>query len=96
MHSWKYDRHKNALQSVCDRFTRLFRRLPHHRDGLQSEVIAAVKSTLALDRDDPTKPDAITALRKQTNDWVAKYRRDASFAGRPSYGYAKECMLSET
>lgn len=54
-------------------------------DG-QSEVISAVKTTLALDRDDPTKADAITALRKQTNDWVAKYRRDASFAGRPSYG----------
>lgn len=52
----------------------------------QSEVIAAVKTTLALDRDDPSKPTAITALRKQTNDWVAKYRRDASFAGRPSYG----------
>jgi hypothetical protein len=52
----------------------------------QTEVISAVKTTLALDRDDPTKADAITALRKQTNDWVAKYRRDASFAGRPSYG----------
>eukprot|EP00884_Botryococcus_braunii_P014342 jgi/Botrbrau1/22909/Bobra.0065s0061.2 len=51
-----------------------------------NEVISAVKTTLALDRDDPTKADAINALRKQTNDWVAKYRRDASFAGRPSYG----------
>jgi hypothetical protein len=28
----------------------------------------------------------VAALRKHTHDWVAKYRRDTSFAGRPSYG----------
>ena len=27
-------------------------------------------------------------VRKATNNWVAKYRRDNKFGGRPSYGWA--------
>ncbi|KAK9814214.1 hypothetical protein WJX72_002368 [[Myrmecia] bisecta] len=51
-----------------------------------SKVLEAVKATLDLPKGDPGKEDAVNAVRKQTNDWVAKYRRDGSKSGRPSYG----------
>ena len=34
----------------------------------------------------PPPPSSLPQVRKATNNWVAKYRRDASFSGKPSYG----------
>ncbi|KAK9846515.1 hypothetical protein WJX81_005765 [Elliptochloris bilobata] len=51
-----------------------------------SSVLKAVSSAISLGKDEPGKEDVISSVRKQTNEWVAKYRRDNSFAGRPSYG----------
>ncbi|CAM6088331.1 unnamed protein product [Calypogeia fissa] len=48
-------------------------------------VIQRIKSTLALEKTDPTKADAVATLRQSSNDWVAKYRREKSIAGRPSF-----------
>ena len=39
-----------------------------------------------LERDAPGREDTVTSVRKEINDWVAKYRRDTTFSGRPSYG----------
>lgn len=33
-------------------------------------------------------------MRKEINDWVARYRRDATFSGRPSYGNTYRCVGS--
>lgn len=48
-------------------------------------VIERVKSTLALEKSDPSKADAVANLRQTSNDWVAKYRREKGVAGRPSF-----------
>uniref|UniRef100_A0A383VNB5 Photosystem II Psb27 protein n=1 Tax=Tetradesmus obliquus TaxID=3088 RepID=A0A383VNB5_TETOB len=48
-------------------------------------ILAKVNTVLALDKDDPAKEDSVKALRKDINSWVAKYRRDDKFSGRPSY-----------
>jgi hypothetical protein len=88
-----------SMPSLCETFASFFKFWPCVSYGsrlsasntlpwfAQQGVITQVKNTLALERDDPAKVDSVAALRKQTNDWVAKYRRDTSFAGRPSYGY---------
>lgn len=34
----------------------------------------------------PGPPLPSWQVRKEINDWVARYRRDATFSGRPSYG----------
>ena len=52
----------------------------------QSSVLKAVSSAISLAKDEPGKEEVISSVRKQTNEWVAKYRRDSTFAGRPSYG----------
>ncbi|XP_002961797.2 photosystem II repair protein PSB27-H1, chloroplastic [Selaginella moellendorffii] len=48
-------------------------------------VIAKVKETLALEKTDPAKPNAVASLRQSSNSWVAKYRREKSVAGKPSF-----------
>ena len=53
---------------------------------LQANILKDVGAALSLDKGDPTKEDAMNNVRKETNAWVAKYRRDNKFAGRPSYG----------
>jgi hypothetical protein len=53
-------------------------------------VLKAVGSAISLGKDDPGKEDVVNTVRKQTNAWVAKYRRDSTFAGRPSYGCAPQ------
>lgn len=50
------------------------------------KILAKVNTVLALDKDDPAKEDSVKGLRKDINSWVAKYRRDTKFSGRPSYG----------
>ena len=41
---------------------------------------------VTLDKDAPNREERIADVRKQINTWVAKYRRNEQFAGRPSYG----------
>ena len=53
----------------------------------QSSVLKAVSSAISIGKDEPGKEEVISTVRKQTNEWVAKYRRDSTFAGRPSYGF---------
>lgn len=48
-------------------------------------IIEEVRTTLALPRDDESKGPAVEQLRKDTNQWVASYRRDQSYSGRISY-----------
>mmetsp|Transcript_28069 Transcript_28069/g.72184 ORF Transcript_28069/g.72184 Transcript_28069/m.72184 type:complete len:183 (-) Transcript_28069:138-686(-) len=50
------------------------------------EMIDKTNALLALPRTDPAKKDAVAEVRELTNVWVAKYRRDDRFAGKPSYG----------
>mmetsp|Transcript_61942 Transcript_61942/g.110363 ORF Transcript_61942/g.110363 Transcript_61942/m.110363 type:complete len:167 (-) Transcript_61942:697-1197(-) len=50
------------------------------------KVVGEIKKVLVLEKDDPTKPEAVAALRKEMNGWVAKYRRDTRFSGKASYG----------
>lgn len=52
-----------------------------------TKAIEAIKNTIYLARDDPTRDDQIKKLKKVANNWVATYRRDPSVSGRPSYGY---------
>ena len=57
-------------------------------------MLKAVSSAISLGKDEPGKEEVINSVRKQTNEWVAKYRRDSSFAGRPSYGCApSQCCI---
>ncbi|KAI8465021.1 MAG: photosystem II Pbs27 [Monoraphidium minutum] len=51
-----------------------------------SEVLALVSSAIALDKDAPDRDERVAEIRKGINGWVAKYRRNDKFAGRPSYG----------
>lgn len=48
-------------------------------------VIDQVRGTLSLDKNDPSKPDAVQSLKKASNAWVAKYRREKQVAGKPSF-----------
>lgn len=50
-----------------------------------SKVITDALAAVALAKDAPNREDALKAVRAQTNDWVARYRRDGKFAGRPSF-----------
>lgn len=52
----------------------------------QSAILDKVKVTLALDKDDPAKEDSVKGLRKDINNWVAKYRREPKVSGKPSFG----------
>merc|ERR1712205_35671 len=50
-------------------------------------LINEILTTITLAKDDESRPEAIKHLKGSSNDWVAKYRRDNSVSGRPSYGY---------
>mmetsp|Transcript_44211 Transcript_44211/g.84520 ORF Transcript_44211/g.84520 Transcript_44211/m.84520 type:complete len:184 (+) Transcript_44211:95-646(+) len=52
-----------------------------------NELIDQILTTIALPRDAENRPDAIKSVKAASNEWVAKYRRDDKFSGRPSYGY---------
>jgi photosystem II Psb27 protein len=41
---------------------------------------------VTLEPDNPDRTAAVAAIRAATNAWVAKYRRDNQFSGKPSYG----------
>ena len=53
---------------------------------LQTAVIAAVRAAVTLEPSSPERAAAVAAIRTATNAWVAKYRRDNAFSGKPSYG----------
>jgi photosystem II Psb27 protein len=50
------------------------------------DVITNVRSAALLERNAPNREETMNEVRKEINDWVARYRRDTSFSGRPSYG----------
>ncbi|CAI9089467.1 OLC1v1024047C1 [Oldenlandia corymbosa var. corymbosa] len=50
-----------------------------------SDVINKVRSTINLDRNDPNVATAVAELRETSNFWVAKYRKEKSLLGRPSF-----------
>lgn len=49
------------------------------------EVITKVRTTITKDKNDPDVADAVAELRTTSNSWVAKYRREKSLLGRPSF-----------
>ena len=49
-------------------------------------MLGKVEGVLSLGKDDPARDEAVKSLRTDINAWVATYRRDPTFAGRPSYG----------
>ncbi|KAL6902029.1 hypothetical protein ACP4OV_004905 [Aristida adscensionis] len=49
------------------------------------EVIGKVRSTISMDKSDPSVADKVAELRELSNSWVAKYRREKSLLGRPSF-----------
>lgn len=49
------------------------------------EVIVKVRSTIALDKNDPNVATAVAELRETSNSWVAKYRREKALLGRSSF-----------
>eukprot|EP00887_Chlorella_sp_A99_P007310 scaffold2.g7310.t1 len=51
-----------------------------------SKVIADVLEGATLERDAPDREPRLRATRDEMNRWVAKYRRDQAFSGRPSFG----------
>ncbi|KAH7282848.1 hypothetical protein KP509_35G049900 [Ceratopteris richardii] len=55
-----------------------------YKEDTQS-VIVLVRNTLGLEKTDPSRGEAVKALRQSSNKWVAKYRREKRFAGKPSY-----------
>lgn len=48
-------------------------------------ILAEVNGALGMERDDPSRDDKVNQIRKDINSWVAKYRRDDKFSGRPSF-----------
>ncbi|CAO2840765.1 unnamed protein product [Amaranthus hypochondriacus] len=49
------------------------------------EVISKVRTTLTKNKTDPDVADAVADLRATSNSWVAKYRREKSLLGKPSF-----------
>ncbi|KAI6672921.1 hypothetical protein NL676_000827 [Syzygium grande] len=49
------------------------------------EVISKVRSTIGMDKNDPSVANAVANLRETSNSWVAKYRREKALLGRPSF-----------
>ncbi|XP_038714394.1 photosystem II repair protein PSB27-H1, chloroplastic-like [Tripterygium wilfordii] len=49
------------------------------------QVINKVRTTITLDKNDPSVPSAVAELRESSNTWVAKYRREKALLGRASF-----------
>ena len=54
--------------------------------GRQTEVLGVLKQTLALTNESTDADVVVESVRNESNKWVAKYRRQSNFNGRPSYG----------
>lgn len=51
----------------------------------QGEVLASARGAIDLAKDDPDRDEKIKGVRGEINNWVARYRRDETFSGRPSF-----------
>ena len=49
-------------------------------------MIDTLKVTLDMTAETSDKEGVVDAMRQDSNAWVAKYRRQRDFGGRPSYG----------
>ncbi|KAL2493828.1 Photosystem II repair protein PSB27-H1 [Forsythia ovata] len=49
------------------------------------DVINKVRTTITMDKNDPTIDSAVANLRETSNYWVAKYRREKALLGRASF-----------
>lgn len=56
-----------------------------HKHIVQTTVLQLVTDAVGLEKDAPNRDEKIAEVRQGINTWVAKYRRDDTFAGRPSY-----------
>jgi hypothetical protein len=45
----------------------------------------AARGAIDLAKDDPDRDEKIKEVRGQINNWVARYRRNETFSGRPSF-----------
>ena len=52
---------------------------------LQSMLLDKVKNGLELPKDASNREEVFQDIKDKTTKWVAKYRREGSFQGRPSY-----------
>ncbi|CAN8295754.1 unnamed protein product [Cochlearia groenlandica] len=50
-----------------------------------SKVISKVRTTLSMERTDPSVADAVAELREESNSWVAKYRKEKALLGKTSF-----------
>ena len=51
-----------------------------------TQVLEVLKATVELTSDSTNKETVVDSARTESNKWVAKYRRQSNFQGRPSYG----------
>jgi len=51
-----------------------------------TQVLEILKATVELTSDSTNKEAVVDSVRTESNKWVAKYRRQSNFQGRPSYG----------
>lgn len=53
---------------------------------MQTQVLGALKATLDLTSESADAERIVDSVRTESNKWVAKYRRQSNYQGRPSYG----------
>lgn len=53
--------------------------------SVQTKMLNNINAILAMGPDD-NKEDAVNSIRKEMNDWTAKYRRNSAMGGKPSFG----------
>mmetsp|Transcript_13703 Transcript_13703/g.26274 ORF Transcript_13703/g.26274 Transcript_13703/m.26274 type:complete len:188 (+) Transcript_13703:179-742(+) len=51
-----------------------------------TQVLGALKATLDLTSESADAERIVDSVRTESNKWVAKYRRQSNYQGRPSYG----------
>ena len=50
-----------------------------------TKIIAGMTEALDMAVDNPAREEALKSVRKDTVEWVSRYRRDPKYSGRPSY-----------
>ena len=53
-------------------------------DAVQTKLLADIRTTVSMTGDDDAKEAAVKTLKKEMNDWTAKYR-NSNEGGRPSF-----------
>ena len=59
-------------------------------------LLDKVKNGLELPKDASNREEVFQDIKDKTTKWVAKYRREGSFQGRPSYRQGKKKELQPT